>query len=215
MSLGSLAAETMTDPQSAREQLEESLSLFRELGVPSQTATVLSSLASLAIAAGDYELAITHANESLVIFERLGNSARAGLQLVRLAHARLERGELERARETLVAAREKLRREPAIVNTVALFELAFLFAYDAGAFARAAAILGFLDGVRSKHRLPRTAASQAQSQRRETDLPAKLGDAFAVRYELGKRSGWAEMERTFDMVLATTPVAATAGSAAQ
>jgi diguanylate cyclase (GGDEF)-like protein len=212
MNLGSLAAETLSDIAGARELFTESLSLFRELGVSSQTGSALSNLAALAIADGDYEQALVYANESLIIFERLGNSAQATIQLIHIAHARLERGEIELSRATLIAARERLRREPTIRNTIHLYEVAFLFACDSGAFERAAAILGFLDATRQQHRLPRTAASLAESANREREVHANLNSTFDRQFEIGRTTSASDMDRALDAVLSGAAGALTAGA---
>jgi tetratricopeptide (TPR) repeat protein len=215
MNLGSLAAETLSDIAGARELFTESLSLFRELGVSSQTGSALSNLAALAIADGDYEQALVYANESLVIFERLGNTAQATIQLLHIAHARLERGEIELSRATLIAARERLRREPTIRNTIHLNEIAFLFACDCGAFDRAAMLFGFLESVRQKHKLPRTAASLAESATREREVHANLGNSFDREVVRGRNASTAEMERVLDTVLAGAASALAAGAASR
>jgi hypothetical protein len=84
---------------------------------------------------------------------------------------------------------------------VQFFEIGFLFAYETAAIELAARILGFLDGVRAEHRLPRTAASIDETAARERELRARLGGAFDRCYEVGKADNLAAMERDLDAAL--------------
>jgi diguanylate cyclase (GGDEF)-like protein len=215
MNLGTLATETLSDVAGARALFAESLTLFRELGISQQTGIALSSLSAISIIDGDYDQALVYANESLVIFERLGNIAQATVALVHIAHARLERGEIELSRATLIASRERLRREPTIRNTIDLYEIAFLFACDCGAFERAAGLLGVVDAVREKHSLPRTALSIAESSNREGEVRARLGKLFDRHFESGRSAGPAEMERVLDAVLSSAAATLAAGVASR
>ncbi|HKE36055.1 MAG TPA: diguanylate cyclase [Candidatus Baltobacteraceae bacterium] len=213
--LGALATETLSDVAGARALFSESLTLFRELGVSSQTGISLSNLAAIAIIDGDYEQALVYANESLIIFERLENVAQATVQLIHIAHARLERGEIELSRATLMAARERLRREPTIRNTIDLYETAFLFACDCGEFEGAAQLFGIADAVRQKHHLPRTALSSAESSNRERAVRANLGNLSDSYFEKGRAASTAEMERMLDRVLSGSSGAVAARRAAR
>ncbi len=215
MNLGALATETFSNIAGARALFAESLTLFRELGNSPQTGIALSNLSAIAIIDRDYEQALVHANESLVIFERLGNVAQATVALLHIAHARLERGELELARATLIASRERLRREPTIRNAIDLYEISFLFACDCGAFDRAAEVLGIADAVREKESLPRTALSLAEPSNREREVRARLGNRFDRHFESGRNAGPAEMDRVLDAVLSSAGAALAAGCASR
>ena len=215
MNLGALATETLSDVAGARALFTESLTLFRELGISSQTGIALSNLSAIAIIEGDYEQALGYANESLIIFERLGNVAQVTVQLVHIAHARLERGEIELSRATLIAARERLRREPTIRNAIDIYETAFLFACDCGAFERAAELLGVADAVRQKNALPRTALTMAEAGSREREVRAHLGNRFERHFESGRKASAVETDRVLDAVLSGAAGALTAGSASR
>ncbi|HEY1976217.1 MAG TPA: diguanylate cyclase [Candidatus Baltobacteraceae bacterium] len=215
MNLGALATETLSDVAGARALFNESLTLFRELGISPQTGIALSNLAAISIIEGDYEQALVYANESLIIFERLGNVAQATVGLIHIAQARLERGEIELARATLIAARERLRREPTIRNAIELNEILFLFACDCCAFDRAAELLGVTDAVREKHKLPRTALSLAASSNREREVRAHLGDLFDRHFEKGRKASAPEMDRVLDAVLSGAAGALAAGGASR
>ncbi|MBV8491411.1 MAG: tetratricopeptide repeat protein, partial [Candidatus Eremiobacteraeota bacterium] len=178
LNLGSLAVETADDPDTARRLTLESLELFRELGVSMHTGSALSNLAGCAIAAGDFAQALDYANESLIIFERLGNAAFAASQLLHVAHARIELGDREGARDALAGAQERLRREPTIRYIVQFFEVGFLYAYDEGLYELAARVLGFLDAIRAEHRLARTQASLNAGAYREGELHRRLDRLF-------------------------------------
>jgi tetratricopeptide (TPR) repeat protein len=203
MNLGALATETLSDVAGARALFTESLTLFRELGISPQTGIALSNLSAISIIDGEYEQALAYANESLVIFERLGNITQATVALIHIAHARLERGEIELSRATLIASRERLRREPTIRNAIDLYEIAFLFACDCGAFERAGELLGIAEAVRQNHSLPRTALSLSESSTREREVRAHLGNLFDRHFESGRNAGPAEMDRVLDAVLSS------------
>ena len=169
-----------------------------------QTGTVLSNLAALSIAEGDPQRALLEANEAVVIFERLANGPQAATALLHIAHARLVSGESELARETLGAAREKVRQEPTIRNTIGVSEIVFLFACDLAAFEPAAEILGFVDASREKHHLLRP-ASLGEIKRHERELRLRLGKLFDVAFERGRAGSAADMEELLDVVLARVP----------
>ncbi|MBV8655110.1 MAG: diguanylate cyclase, partial [Candidatus Eremiobacteraeota bacterium] len=212
MSLGSLAAESAGDIAAARAAFAESLLLFRELGVVSKTGSALSNLAALALMDCEHEQALAYANEALVIFERLGDNAQATVELLHIAQARMERGEYELSRATLVAARERLRREPSIRTAIQFHEVAFLFACECGAYARAASILGYLETLCDKNHLAHTAACIADLAKSEQRAQAHLGNSYETHLKAGRGSTHGDIERAVDGVL-SAPVAFVAGSA--
>ena len=195
LNLGSLAAETGEDVESAKRLFLESLEILRDVEVSVHTGTALASLAECAIEQADYASALECANESLVIFERLGSPAYAASQLLHIARARIELGELDAARDALAAAHERLRRAPTIRYLVQFFQVGFLYAFEEELYELAARVLGFLAALNAENALPRAAAWRAATSARETVLHRRLGRHFEHYFELGKGGELSAMER--------------------
>jgi diguanylate cyclase (GGDEF)-like protein len=212
--LGSLTAQSLHDLQGAGKLFNEGLKLFREQGRWAQTGAVLSDLAALSIVQGQYQQAALHGNEALAIADRVGSDSQAATALLQIARARLLLGESELARESLAAARERIRKAPTIRNTIGVFEVGFLFACDFGASEAAAAFLGFVEGLRAKHRLPRSSMSLGEVKQRERELRLKLGSAFEAHVQRGRSSSLAESEKQLEVVMARIDHAVTTGEAA-
>ncbi len=201
LNLGSLAADAEGDTGTASTLMLEALGIFRELGASAQTAATLAELATCAAADGEFVRALEYANEALIIYERLGNQAAAGGQLLTIAQARIERGELEAAREALAGAHQRLRREPAISGIVRFFEVGFLYACEEGLFELAARVLGFSDELRARQQMPRPASSLPATARRAERLRQRLDGQFEHYYGLGRAGELAALERALDAAL--------------
>ncbi|HTX58819.1 MAG TPA: diguanylate cyclase [Verrucomicrobiae bacterium] len=179
LELGSLALGYEGDTEAARRRALEALPLLRRLGPATDAAAALSLLADISLRDGRFEEALGYANESLAIHERLGSAASVAEQLLTIAAARLERGELRLCADALRAARAKLRQSGSR-REAHLFEVAFLLAFEMDRFATAAELLGGADRLRAEQRvaLPGRAPSVV---RRERQLEARLGSQEFAR----------------------------------
>jgi ATP/maltotriose-dependent transcriptional regulator MalT len=103
-------AHGQTEYRSAREQFEESLTLYRQLGDQASIACVLHRLGNLTEEQGDYAEARRFHEESLSIRRALGDRAGIALLLSRLGNIALDQGDHASARaqyeESLAISRE-------------------------------------------------------------------------------------------------------------
>lgn len=90
-------ADNRGDYTLAKKQLEESGSLFRDLGDKRGTAGVLASLASLVDQQGDYKQATALLEESITLFTEVGDQQGAARTLGNLASLVDQQGDYERA----------------------------------------------------------------------------------------------------------------------
>lgn len=186
MNLGAAAADFHLDFDTARTYFLEALQIFRELGLSVNVGIVLANLGEISGQTGDYESAITHASESLAIFERLRNGCAQAWQLVSIAHYRLERLEYERAASALRGAHAILQEHPHREYTAMLLEVGLYLASDLNRDEVAARVAGYLDAYREREAVPRLPSAQRHFDRRVDRARRKLGTpAFEAAYASG------------------------------
>lgn len=181
MNLGSLAADWKLEYARARKLFEESLAIFRSLGISVNAGIVLANLGEIAGYESRFDEAIAFANESLSTFERLHNQTLAAWQLVDLARYRTGLKDFAEAGRLLRQARRYLAEQPALEHVANYFETALVFACDANAPDLAARLAGYLECYRDRHHQPRNAS---------------LRISYGERLErLGRALGASELER--------------------
>ena len=155
MNLGTLIAEWRRDLPQARLLLEEALVELRKLGVSVNLAHALSNLSTMLVHEGKPREALVPAQESLELYERLGNDAYAALQLIAIAGCYEAQALHEMAIDTLRGAFKKMvgRSHPKFV--AAYVERVFEILIDIGEFEAAARVIGFADANRRQREIPR------------------------------------------------------------
>lgn len=107
--VGTLLHETSSFDE-ARTRLEESLSIWRDLGNESEMATTLNNLGWVALQTGGYDQAQAQSEEALSLCRQLGTDRDIALSLNNLGWVALYRGEFDTAR-SLYRESLDLRRE--------------------------------------------------------------------------------------------------------
>ena len=186
MNLGTLAADLRLDYATARTLFEESLEIFRELGVSINIGTVLANLGEIAAIEGDVERGLQLANESLAMFERLGNKNMAAWQYLEIAFYRIERNELDLAQGALSAGYNLLLDQPHREFLALYFDVAFYLAQKLGEDEVAARLCGFARYYRSRERLLRLASAAKVYDRYYSQLCERMEPA---RREAIEREG--------------------------
>ena len=158
MNLGSLVADWKLEYGRAHKLFEEALAIFRSLGISVNAGIVLANLGEINGYQERFEDAVAYANESLSIFERLGNRTLAAWQLVDLARYWSGLKNYPEAARLLRQARRYLSDQPAFEHLANYFETAMIFTCDVEAFELSARIAGFLERYRDEHHQPRTAS---------------------------------------------------------
>jgi diguanylate cyclase (GGDEF)-like protein len=175
MNLGATAADLRLDFETARSHFLEALQIFRDLGLSVNAGIVLANLGEIAGEVGDYDTALTYAQESLGVFERLGNSCAQAWQLTSIARYRLERSEFERAASALRSANQMLKESPHREYVALLLETGFYLAADLQKDELAARIAGHLHGYRERESLPRSPSQERHFEPRLRRVRERLG----------------------------------------
>ena len=157
LNLGSLALNTELDLKRARFQYETCLPIFQEIEDELSVAITLANLAEIHRLEGDYVTAFDFGKRSLAAFTTVGDTPRAGWQMVNIAHYHLLRGEFSEAIQTLRDAYEILSVEPNPERLAMYFETWFFVACDLHAYEVAGRLFGFLEDYRERNNVPRLA----------------------------------------------------------
>ena len=152
-----------------------SLQIFRDLGVPYCCAEVLGNLSVANMRAGDFHQAITFAEQSLAIFQKLGNDADAGNQHINIAETYIEWGKLDEAFPELRSARRAFGEKPNRYYLTYYFEAAFKLAVELHAYESAAAIYGYAERYRRGSRSPLQPSERGTIESRRAVLERALG----------------------------------------
>ncbi|HEY9180501.1 MAG TPA: diguanylate cyclase [Candidatus Baltobacteraceae bacterium] len=175
MNEGAAAADLHLDFDTARANFLEALDIFRELGLSVNIGIVLANLGEIAGQLGDYETALTYAQESLAVFERLNNAAAQAWQLTSIAHYRTERQEWERAAAALRNAQAILQEHPHREYAALLLEVGLYLAADLHRDELAARIAGYLNVYREREAVPRLPSAARHYERRMERVRDRLG----------------------------------------
>ena len=159
LNLGSLEADLRADFAAARVRFEESLAVFRELGISINMAMTLANLGEVCAHEGDFQSALVYANESLKVSQRLGNESMGAWQLTNIAVYRIERGEYELAAGALRTAYEKLSVQHHVEFIANYCDALSLLLWKLGRIEDAAQVLGFVAEYRKREHVPRLATS--------------------------------------------------------
>jgi tetratricopeptide (TPR) repeat protein len=189
MNMGAAAADLHLEFDTARAHFLEALQIFRELGLSVNVGIVLANLGEIAGQVGDYETALTYAQESLAVFERLNNACAQAWQLASIAHYRIERQEWERAAAALRNAHAILQEHPHREYSALLLEVGLYLAADLQRDDLAARIAGYLKQYREREAVPRLPSAQRHYERRMQRVRERLGSAaFDPAYASGTAS---------------------------
>ncbi|MDP9110176.1 MAG: hypothetical protein M3M96_00885 [Candidatus Eremiobacteraeota bacterium] len=176
-------ADILLDFNESRRILEEALRISRIAKLDRLTAFALSNLGETSRLDGDYVGALAFTQESLKLFESLGDQAHAAAQLINIGHYRALRREYEPAMASLRKAYAKLRKQQRFVEIAHYLEIWFFVAFEIGKFEEAAKLLGFLETYRDEHTVPRLPTMMPWFAPRLERLEQRLG------YEKLRRSG--------------------------
>lgn len=186
MNMGAAAADLHLEFDTARAHFLEALQIFRELGLSVNAGIVLANLGEIAGQVGDYETALTYAQESLAVFERLNNACAQAWQLASIAHYRIERQEWERAPAALRNAHAILQEHPHREYAALLLEVGLYLAADLQRDELAARIGGYLKHYREREAVPRLPGAQRHYERRMKRVRERLGSVvFDAAYASG------------------------------
>lgn len=165
--LGMIAEQQHLNPQMASRLWLHSLEIFRDLGIPYSCAEVLGNLSVSSMRAGDFTQAIAYAEQSLAIFERLGNEANVGNQHMNIAEIYIEWHQPNQAIAQLRSARRAFGDKPNRFYLAYYFEAAFKLAAELEAYESAALMYGFGERYRavSKNALQPSERDAIESRR--------------------------------------------------
>ena len=152
--LGVLQMNVHLNYQSARQLMTHSIAIFKELGAVANCAVMLGNLSNAYMLSGDADSALSYAEQSLMLFQRLGNEAQAGNQYLNIAEIQLLRGSSGEAVGSLHAARTALGDKPDFFFLTNYVETAFKLAVSLGRFDVAARLYGHSARQRSLAHLP-------------------------------------------------------------
>ncbi|HEY1974971.1 MAG TPA: tetratricopeptide repeat protein [Candidatus Baltobacteraceae bacterium] len=181
--LGLLEEELHLNHSAARQLLQHSFELFKELGSAPNCALVLGNLGIACLRAGDPKQALTYAQQSLLLYRKLGNDADASNQYLNVVEMLLECDRVDEALSALKAARETMGERPNRLFLACYFEAAFKVAVALEARESAAKIYGFAVRFRNVVRVPLQPlehnAMESWNQRLRQTLGALAADRLA------------------------------------
>lgn len=182
--------------QRARELLEQSLCLFRELEDDRGVASLLGNLGDLAAMVGEYDRAVTLTRQSLAILERLHDPQSTAWQLLNLGAFELKRHNADAARPALRRSLELLREyrdDWLSANCVDGFARLALAEKE---WTRALQFAAFADTVFVSVGVPRQPPDQLDYEflMREAKVAIGLEAAQAAQAE-GAAMNWADVMR--------------------
>jgi tetratricopeptide (TPR) repeat protein len=158
MNLGSIALDNFGNAGEARRLYEDSTPVLRELGDPINLAIALGNLAEVCRLEGDYRGALAFAQESLSIFESLGDVDNRVWQLTNMAHFLAQVRQYDEAFDHLERARALLQVDPNPRWLAWYFDTWFLLAAGLQQFEVAAQLQAFVDKYRDERNQPRLQA---------------------------------------------------------
>ncbi len=172
--------------QSAQ-RLEEARSIFHQLGDPSSEASVLQCYGRLAFAQGNYPLARTYYEESIVLGEMSGDYLDTQWTHANLAYATLKEGDVAQARRHFEISIQSFQEiNNSIGVTFAIEGLASLHC-NQNQPEHASRLIGWADATREKIGDLRPRGEQADVDRDIAAIIAKIGSsAFEVAYDEGR-----------------------------
>jgi tetratricopeptide (TPR) repeat protein len=159
--LGLIEGQLHLNHDAARQLLLHSFELFKELGSAPNCALALGNLGVTCMNAGDLEQALTYAQQSLLLYRKLGNEAEAGNQYLNIAEMLLGLGRTDEAISALKAGRSGMGERPNKSYLAGYFELAFKIAVAHGAGEVAAKVYGYSVRFRNTVRVPLPPAERA------------------------------------------------------
>lgn len=170
--------------RAARAAYQEALQTGEEADDVRSVAHALYGLAACAAAEGAYDDASRHANESLALYERLGDRTHVAACFIELSRYRLERGAGAAASAALRTAQTILREHPDPEYAARLLDTACAIAFAQQRFELCARLSGHLREFRARERLcpdPLLANGEARMERalREILGERELASAFA------------------------------------
>jgi tetratricopeptide (TPR) repeat protein len=170
-----LAWQVHENYRDAEQHYRSALEVFRRRGSPIRAAQALGSLAEIAYATGDLRFAIDLAEQSLRIFEEIGNTSYVADRLTLLAKYRVALNEDELA---LPLLRDALTAFSDLDQPLEIAECAFVAAEilaRRGDFVTAANLYGFAQHVRDSGR-PTARADRERAERLQGSLISKLDE---------------------------------------
>ncbi|GAC1388836.1 MAG: hypothetical protein NVSMB31_03660 [Vulcanimicrobiaceae bacterium] len=205
LNLGCIASDLHMDQIEARRQWEYSLGVFRENNDTLRTAIALANLGELNRLEGDYASAFAFGNESLALFQSLGDKVRIAWQRINIAHYRILRREYAEAIASLREAFQTLHDEENPEQISNYFETWFIMAVEMKRYTSAVRILGFLERYRIEHRVPRMPSAMPWFTPRYEKLEKAIysGDFEHWRAEGAKMSLEEANQATFSILVPT------------
>ena len=175
------------DPQRATELLEEGLALSRKKQRKWEAGHVLRRLGEVTVSGGRHAEALSYLEESLPVFEEIGDQHCAALALTNMGLAWSRQGDRPRATEILREAflrNQELGAKGAIAGSLAA--LAELAAAD-GDGVRAARLLGAADALRQSIGSPLPPPEAREYEYQVAAVRTELGpEAFSAAWEKGR-----------------------------
>lgn len=181
------AAQLRHDFTAAREYVEKSARMMRELGNPFFTAISIMGLGSVALAQGNYTEAQARLEESERLFRELGDTHMAiGVQSQR-AHVKRQLGHYTEAVELYhqsILAWQELGHRVSLAHE---FECLAFIACIQSQFQRAARLLGAAEILRESLNSPMTAPERIEYDQNVSALRAQMDEsAFAMAWAEGR-----------------------------
>ncbi|GAC1356820.1 MAG: hypothetical protein NVSMB31_17360 [Vulcanimicrobiaceae bacterium] len=170
------------DYDQARQLFEEALSIGEAAGEERLVAFAHANLGELRRSTGDYLGALHAAEESLRLFQQLGDAALVASQFTNIAHYRALRAEFRLAIAALHQAHEELKPQKRSPEVATYFEIWFFVAVELSRYEDAARLLGFLETFRDEHKIPRLPSMMAWFVPRMERLEQRLGYEAMARF---------------------------------
>jgi predicted ATPase/class 3 adenylate cyclase len=174
-SLAFIAQQHHLNYDTAGQLYRHSLEMYRDLGFPHACAELLGNLSVVNMRTGDFADAIECAQQSLAIFQKLGNEADAGNQHMNIAEIYIEWGKPNEAATELRAARRAFGEKPHRFYLAYYFEAAFKLAMAFAENESAALIHGYAERYRSVSGNPLQPSEQEAVEARCDRLVKTLG----------------------------------------
>ncbi|MGA2488908.1 MAG: LuxR C-terminal-related transcriptional regulator [Anaerolineales bacterium] len=165
------------DYAAARKLIEEALLVQRQLGLKDAKPATLTLFGQLAFWQGDWQQARAYLEESIALYDEIGECRMSFWSHVHLAYVFLRQGELAPARHGFMDILDRSRNIGRIIGTVFVLEGLASLAVAENRPARAAALFAWADETRRMSGDPRPRNEQADVDRDLAAIRLQLDEA--------------------------------------